>query len=187
MPKIPEQARCVFKGVLFDVYQWEQTLFDGSTATFEMVKRPNTAVVIPVLPDGRVCYSRQEQPGKPPFMGLFGGRAEDEHEQPLVTAQRELLEEAGLEADDWQVWLTTQPASKTDWTVTYFIARNCRRVAAPRLDAGERIEVCTATAEEFIDTVVMDVAFQERELRQTLCQTVTPEQRAALLAGLEKR
>ena len=43
---IPKDARCVFKGVIFEVWQWEQKMFDGSMATFERIKRPDTVVII---------------------------------------------------------------------------------------------------------------------------------------------
>ncbi len=160
-------------------------MFDGSTATFEMVKRPNTTVVIPVLADGRVCFSKQEQPGKPPFIGLFGGRADNETELPIETAQRELLEEAGLVSDDWQEWMTSQPSSKTEWTVYYFIAKGCRQVSQPKLDAGEKIEVCYSPIDTFIEHVVMDKNFQELEIKHALCQTLTPAKIDQLKAALK--
>jgi hypothetical protein len=31
--KFPASAKKVFEGVLYDVYQWPQKLYDGSTAT----------------------------------------------------------------------------------------------------------------------------------------------------------
>ncbi len=73
---IPGNARLVFKGVIFDVYQWEQELFDGTKTTFEKLKRPDTVVVFPVLPNGKILLTKQEQPGKEPFIGATGGRAE---------------------------------------------------------------------------------------------------------------
>src|SRR3989344_9686996 len=91
---IPGHAKRVFKGVLFDVYQWEQKMFDGSTAIFEKLKRPDTVVVFPVLPDGRIILTEQEQPGKEAFIGATGGRV-DVGEEILQTAHRELLEESG--------------------------------------------------------------------------------------------
>ena len=51
MGKIPEHAKKVFEGVLFDVYQWEQECFDGSHATFEAVERLGSVNVIPVVGD----------------------------------------------------------------------------------------------------------------------------------------
>ena len=99
--KIPPEAKCVFKGIIFDVYQWEQKMFDGSTATFEMLKRPNTLQVI-AADENYIYLGQEEQPGKGPFFSLFGGRQEP-GEDPLAGAKRELLEESGLAADDWEL------------------------------------------------------------------------------------
>lgn len=49
MAKIPSHAVKVFSGVIFDVYQWQQELFNGETATFEALRRPSTVVIIPVV------------------------------------------------------------------------------------------------------------------------------------------
>lgn len=43
---IPDTAKQVFAGVIFDVYQWPQTMFDGRTETFEMLRRPDTVKVL---------------------------------------------------------------------------------------------------------------------------------------------
>ena len=46
IPKgLPENAKLVFKGVLFDTWQWEQELFDGSYSTFEVVVRKGSTIV----------------------------------------------------------------------------------------------------------------------------------------------
>lgn len=49
MVKIPSHATKVFSGVIFDVYQWEQELFNGNIATFEALRRPSTVIIIPVV------------------------------------------------------------------------------------------------------------------------------------------
>jgi hypothetical protein len=51
---IPTDAKMIFKGKLFEVWQWEQKMFDGSVETFEHLKRPNMAVVIPIT-HGQTC------------------------------------------------------------------------------------------------------------------------------------
>ena len=43
---VPADADKVFEGVIYDVYHWDQTLYDGSKAKFEMLKRPDTVVII---------------------------------------------------------------------------------------------------------------------------------------------
>src|SRR6266567_4147904 len=95
---IPENAKKVFEGEIFDVFQWEQEMFDGSRKTFEKVERPDTANIIAFTEDGKVIILDQEQPGKDKFVSLPGGRI-DEGENPLEAAKRELLEETGFQPE----------------------------------------------------------------------------------------
>ncbi len=125
---LPENATRVFKGVMFDTYQWEQELFDGTKATFEKLKRPDTVVVFPILPDGKILLTQQEQPGKQPFIGATGGRV-DEGEDTVAAAKRELLEESGYEAEEFILWDAQHPTSKIDWVVYTFIAKGLKKVA----------------------------------------------------------
>lgn len=152
--KIPAEAKKVFQGVIFSVYQWQQAMFDGSTATFEMLKRANTIEVIATQGD-KILMSRQSQPNKHNFYSLFGGRAE-ENEDPLVTAKRELREESGLESDDWELLKSFQPVHKMDWEIFTFVARNCQKMAEPHLDPGEKIETIICSFEEFEKIVCAD-------------------------------
>ena len=152
---IPDHARCVFRGVLFDVYQWEQRLFDGTTAVFEKVKRPDTAYVIPVTPDRKLLLCEQVQPGGTPVVGLLGGRIAA-GESPEEGARRELREEAGLEARVVTLWDSYQFLPKIDWVVYTFIARECTPLSSRRLDAGEEIRLIYFSFDEFIRVVSED-------------------------------
>lgn len=148
--KIPPNAKRVFKGEIFELYQWEQKMFDGSTATFEMIKRPNTIQIIATM-DGQILITREEQPDRPVReFGFYGGRGE-EGEEPLDTAKRELLEESGLVSDDWELWKVYEPAIKIDWKIYFFIARSCKPVAEPIFESGERIEMKKINFEKLIE------------------------------------
>lgn len=146
--KIPKQARKVFGGQIFDIYQWEQEMFDGTKEIFEMGKRPDTTQVIATL-DGEIVVSKEEQPYKGRFLSLFGGRKE-EGEDSLAAAKRELLEEAGLVSDDWELFKVYEPVSKLEWSIYTYIARNCRKLQEPTLDAGEKIELVQIDFDEFV-------------------------------------
>lgn len=161
---IPENAKCVFKGVMFDTYQWEQEMYDGTKAVFEKIKRPDTVVVFPVLPDGRIILTEQEQPGKEPFIGATGGRV-DEGEDILTAAKRELLEESGYEAEEFILWDAQHPVSKIDWVVYTFIAKGLKKVSDMNLDAGEKIKLLPLSLEELIRVATDEnTYFAEKEV-----------------------
>ncbi|MDP2705605.1 MAG: NUDIX hydrolase [bacterium] len=160
--RIPADAKKVFSGILFDVYQWEQEMFDGTKAVFEILKRPDTVVVFPILPDGQILLIDEEQPGKTALIGAPGGRIE-EGEDVLTAAKRELLEETGYEAEEFVLWEAQQPVAKIDWAVYFLAAKGLKKIAEPHLDAGEKIKLKLVSFEEFIGSAD-DKRFGERTI-----------------------
>lgn len=152
--KIPPEAKKVFKGVIFDVYQWQQKMFDESYETFEMLKRANTIEVIAVSGD-KIHMSYQSQPTKHNFYSLFGGRAE-EGEEPLITAKRELLEESGMSSNRWELYKTYRPMHKIEWEIYTYIAKDCKKDREQKLDTGEKIEIKEYSFDEFIEIVLSE-------------------------------
>lgn len=147
---LPKHAKKVFTGEIFDVYQWEQEMFDGSTAIFEKIKRADTVDVIPVTPDQKILLGYEGQPGLEPFYGIFGGRIEPD-EDPLLAVKRELLEETGYQSAKWKFWQAWQPFEKIEWAVFSFVAQGCQPMQSQNLDQGEKIELLEVTFEEFLE------------------------------------
>lgn len=146
---IPKNAKIVFRGKIFNVYQWKQRLFDGKYATFEKIKRADSVNILPITSEGKIILTKQKQPGEKRFMGVLGGRI-DADESPLGAAKRELMEESGYEAKKFILWDAVQPFSKIDWAVYTFIAKECRKTKDPKPDAGEKIELIFVTFERFL-------------------------------------
>ena len=146
---IPKEAKLVFKGILFDVYQWQQEMFDGTFKTYERLRRKSSVTILPITEDGRIILGREEQPGREPFVSIPGGQVEV-GEKPEDAARREFLEETGYEARDLVLWKTVQPyGNKVDWDVYGFIARGCKKVAEQNLDSGEKIQLELVSFDEF--------------------------------------
>lgn len=183
---LPDHATRVFKGKIFDVYQWEQHGYDGNTHTFEKIKRADVVLVIGVTLDGRVMGAFQEQPGVSPFTSPLGGQIED-GEDALTAAKRELLEESGYVSEEWELLEATQPSRKIDWAVYCFIARNCRQTVQPDLDGNERIEIKLFNFEDFVQFAIrpdfVETEFQIRVLRSMLEPREMNELRVKILGN----
>lgn len=146
---IPDNAVLAFKGKIFDVYQWEQKLYDGSFATFEMLRRPDTAFVI-AIDDGQIVVLDEEQPdGVSRQNSMPAGRIESTDESPLDGAKRELLEETGLEFKNWALLEVQQPAIKLEWFTYVYVATEKLSEVSPKLDPGEKISVKRISFDEF--------------------------------------
>ncbi len=173
---LPENAKKVFEGQIFDVWQWEQKMFDGSTEIFERVKRPNTAQVIATR-DDKILIQKQEQPDKNGFYySLPGGRCDDgPNEDPLAAAKRELLEETGYVSNDWVLWHEETPLAKVIWTIYTFLARDCKKEKEPHLDAGEKIENIWVGFDEFLK-MAEEALFYDRESLMMLARIKVDEQ-----------
>lgn len=170
---LPPHAHLAFKGGIFEIHQWEQELYDGSTAIFERAKRDDTVTVIPVLPDGQILLIQQEQPALEPYVSAPGGRV-DPGEDPLDAAKRELLEETGYEADTWELIDAHQPAAKIDWAVFTFVAKGLRKVAELDLDAGEKIELMPVSFERFQQYELAEGVVGPQMMRKLLEAQIDP-------------
>lgn len=170
---IPKQAKKVFSGIIFDVYHWEQEMYDGSKETFEMLDRPDTVCIIATA-NNKVYIAHQEQPTKPRFYSLLGGR-QDEGEDILDTAKRELLEESGMESDEWKLFKVVEPYFKVDWKVHLFIAKNCKKTAEQNTDAGEKIDIKELSFDNFIDVVINEDFCGKELVEEVLRMKLEPE------------
>lgn len=165
---VPEEAKKVFSGVIYDVYQWPQEMFDGSVATFEMLGRPDTVKILAVLSEEeakslagkikvspesgpKIIITKQEQPRKDCFYDYPGGRVDEEDADELEAAKRELREETGLRMRDWKLIRAEQPFGKTDWLVYTFLATGLEGLEAQELDGGEKIEVMAISFGEAVE------------------------------------
>lgn len=169
---IPSHAKCVFKGVLFDVYQWEQKMFDGSVETFEKVKRrEDTVTIIPVTTDKKFVTIYEEQPGSKPFVSVPAGRMYAT-EDPRDAAKRELLEETGYAPNKLVLWNSLQPSGHIDWAHYIFIAHDCEKIRPQHLDAGEKIKARVVNFSQFIRTASRD-DFRAKDVALKIFRTLT--------------
>ena len=151
---LPDNAEKKFSGIIFDVYHYEQELYDGTKATFEKLKRATTLQTLGIVGD-KIIIVKDSQPHRETMWSLPGGRIE-EREDDLTGAQREFMEETGFESQTWTPLRTYSPYNKIDWEIKIFLARDCKKTTEPEPDAGEKIELHLVDFDEFIDIVCAD-------------------------------
>lgn len=137
---IPNHAKPVFKGIIFEVYHWQQKMFDGSEETFEMLKRPDTVQVICVN-NNEILLLNEEQPHLGKRTNFPCGRVDATDKTTLDAAKRELLEETGIVCESWCLVDVKQPYMKTEWFMHTYIATEVSQTRQPKMDPGEKIKM----------------------------------------------
>jgi len=141
LEEVELESAPVFDGALLKVRRDRVRLPDGREALREYVRHPGAVVVLAVLPDGALLFERQfRYPHRRAFLELPAGKI-DAGEDLLACAQRELREETGYEAAQWQHLGVMHPCiGYSDERIEIFIARELTHVG-DALDDGEFLEV----------------------------------------------
>jgi ADP-ribose pyrophosphatase len=135
---IPEQAERVFKGIFYDVYHWQQQMFDNSFEIFEMLRSTDILKILVVV-DGKLVVLHEEQPAIGTFTDIPGGRNDHGIESNLEAAKREVLEETGMTFKSWKLISVRQPALKIENFIYLYVATDLLSSVEPVLDNGEKI------------------------------------------------
>lgn len=136
-----EKLKTVFRGRVITVNVETVRLPNGHVTDLEIIHHPGGAAVVAVDTRQHVCLIRQYRHAAGGWIWeLPAGKLEPD-EPPLLTAQRELIEEAGTEATDWDSLgaYVSSPGVFTE-TVHLFMARGLRDVKMAH-EEGELIEV----------------------------------------------
>lgn len=147
---IPDGAKKVFEGVIFDVYHWQQEMFDGSLETFEMIGGTDILKIFAIV-DDKLVVLREEQPSIGTFRDIPGGGHDHTGESHLEAAQRELKEETGMVFSYWKLIRVAQPYNKFERFVYFYLATGLQETGDIKLDAGERIKLETIDFEEYLE------------------------------------
>ena len=153
LTETPLSSQQVFDGRLLHVHVDQVGLPDGKKTVREYITHPGAVVIIPVLDNGELVMERQHRyPLRQDFYELPAGKIHP-GEDPLLCAQRELLEETGYTAANWRYLATLHPCiGYSDEKLVYYLAEGLVFQGA-RLDDGEHLEVFTLTLAEALEWI----------------------------------
>ncbi|WP_290158863.1 NUDIX hydrolase [uncultured Duncaniella sp.] len=141
------------------------------TARRDVVRLPNGTVydeyyvleypmwinVIAITPEGKFVMVKQYRHGLGIVATELCAGVAEKGEDPLATAQRELLEETGFGGGEWELSMviSANPSSQNNLSYS-FIARDVERIAEQHLDETEDIRVELLSEDEVWDMLVND-------------------------------
>jgi ADP-ribose pyrophosphatase len=150
-------SELVFEGRVWDIRR-EEFSYNGHPIVREFVDHPGAVAVLAMDERERVLLIKQyRHPIRHRDWEIPAGLLDEAGELPLVAAQRELAEEADLEADDWSVLaeFNTSPGG-SDEAIRVYLARGVRAASEvfARTEEEADIEVRWVPLDEVVEAVL---------------------------------
>ena len=148
-------SREIFDGKILHVFEDAVQLPNGETASREVVRHVGAVCVIPVFENGDVLMERQfRYPVSRVVLEIPAGKLNSKQENHLQAAQRELLEETGCTAKQWQSIGYFHPAcAYCDEEIEMFLARDLS-FSEQKLDEDEFLNVERIALRELAEMVM---------------------------------
>ena len=136
---------------------------NGKVVKAVILETPDWVDIVPITPEGKIVVVDQYRFGSSSITTEIPAGSILEGETPQEAAVRELAEETGYEAGQWDYcgWVQPNPAFQ-DNVCHQFIARNAVHAGTPDLDDGESIKVRELTA----DAIMAEI--KQGKVRNTL-------------------
>ncbi len=138
-----EGSTDVYAGRVMALRSDQVVMPGGRVATREIVEHPGAVAVAALDADDRIMMIHQyRQAVRRRLWELPAGLLDVAGEDPLLTAQRELAEEAGLAATEWSVLLDLVPSPGfSDESIRVYLARGITEVGRPVMGDDEEADL----------------------------------------------
>lgn len=137
----------------FDLAAETVRLSNGTTTTQHVLRHPGSAAIVPLAPQDRVVLIKQYRQAFNGYIWEIPAGTREIGETALACAQRELGEEAGLQARTWTSMGTITPVpGYSDERLDLYLASDLT-IHQQRLDGDEQIDIHELSWGEAIDMI----------------------------------
>lgn len=144
------ETKQIYQGKIIDLQVDDVTLPNGKTAKRELIKHPGAVAIIPITNDNKILFVKQyRKPLEKTLLEIPAGKLE-EGEEPEKTAERELEEETGYQAESltYVTSFYTSPGFANELMYIY-LTKDLKKLAEPVAgDEDEFVEVVALSLEE---------------------------------------
>jgi ADP-ribose pyrophosphatase len=125
---------------------------DDVPFTYEVKGEQHAVCVLAITSENEVVLARQFRPGPERFVHEIPGGSIDKDEEPIVAAQRELIEETGY-AGELEFVGTNMADGYSTMVRFIYVAKNAKKTADQKLERHEPIDVVLMPLAQFRDHV----------------------------------
>ncbi len=153
----------IFDGKVVHLERWQVSLPNGETTEREVIKHIGAAAVVPIDSEGNITLVRQHRVAIDEMTWeIPAGKLDAPDEDPLVCARRELEEETGLNADNWQLLsrVVTTPGFCTE-RISIYLATGLSQHGA-HTDPDEFVRVKTMPFADAVNEVLQGKLYDQK-------------------------
>lgn len=153
----------LYDGAVVHLERWKVGLPNGKTAVREVIKHIGAAAVVPIDAEGNITLVRQHRVAIDEMTWeIPAGKLDRADEDPLLCARRELEEETGLNADNWQLLsrVVTTPGFCTE-RISIYLATGLSQHQA-HTDPDEFVRVKKMPFEQAVHEVLQGKLYDQK-------------------------
>jgi ADP-ribose pyrophosphatase len=148
-----EQKEVIRKGRVFDIMAEKVVLPNGNRLTMEIIRHPGAAAIIAMDEDRHILMLQQYRYAVGGLLWEIPAGTFENQESPLACAQRELAEETGYCALNWEFLGTITPVpGYSDEKIHIFLASTLES-GRQELDPDEIIRVQKLPLKDVVDMI----------------------------------